>query len=289
MFFAYFALDFFLFLNVDSYWLPVLVFAIGVLPKGFLSAWNHHHQHLATFHSPLLNRLAEVMFGFQCGITSHAWYLHHVRGHHEHYLDQSKDESAWKRKDGTQMGELEYTAVVAATAFPRAYRVGKKFPKAQRWFVGMGVLQIALVVTAFAYNWYNAIWMVALPMATSLWITSWITYYHHRGLDTDDDFKASYNITTPFFNWATGNLGFHTAHHYRQGVHWSKLPELHEKIKDRIPAHCYRNGMLIKGLLDKSRAKQERKRRQRARAADRGSPTPASAAPPLDAAPPVLS
>jgi fatty acid desaturase len=33
----------------------------------------------------------------------------------------------------------------------------------------------------------------------------------------------------------TGNLGYHTAHHYKQGVHWSKLPALHEKIKDKIP------------------------------------------------------
>lgn len=261
---AYFLLDVFLFASIDNKWLPPLVFALGVLPKAFISSWNHHHQHLATFMSPVLNRFAEVMFGFQTGITSNTWFLHHVRGHHEHYMDQEQDESAWKRKDGTPMGEWEYTAIVAATAYPRANAVGKKFPKARRQFLWMGALHLALIAGAFAYNWYNAIFFVVLPMATSLWITSWITYYHHRGLDTDDHMEASYNITTPFFNWGTGNLGYHTAHHYRQGVHWSKLPELHASIAHKIPAHCYRDGALLSGLIDKRRVKRERKRRRKA-------------------------
>jgi fatty acid desaturase len=33
----------------------------------------------------------------------------------------------------------------------------------------------------------------------------------------------------------TCNLGLHTAHHKRPGVHWSLLPQIHEEIKDQIP------------------------------------------------------
>ena len=46
---------------------------------------------------------------------------------------------------------------------------------------------------------------------------------------------ASRNYVGGLHNKLTGNLGYHTAHHYRQGVHWSKLPELHESIADKIP------------------------------------------------------
>lgn len=34
----------------------------------------------------------------------------------------------------------------------------------------------------------------------------------------------------------TCNLGYHTAHHKRPGTHWSLLPDVHEGIKDEIPA-----------------------------------------------------
>jgi fatty acid desaturase len=59
-------------------------------------------------------------------------------------------------------------------------------------------------------------------------------------LHTDNEFEASYNITGRLFNLLTGNLGYHTAHHHKQGLHWSQLPALHEQIKDKIPAQLYR-------------------------------------------------
>jgi fatty acid desaturase len=43
----------------------------------------------------------------------------------------------------------------------------------------------------------------------------------------------------PAYNMWTGNLGYHTAHHFRSGVHWSRLPALHKEIEHLIPADCY--------------------------------------------------
>jgi fatty acid desaturase len=83
----------------------------------------------------------------------------------------------------------------------------------------------------------------ALPMMGTLFFTAWVTYDHHVGLHTDNPFEGSFNIMNQWFNRLTGNLGYHTAHHYRQGVHWSRLPELHDKIKDRIPAHCFTDSL----------------------------------------------
>jgi hypothetical protein len=33
------------------------------------------------------------------------------------------------------------------------------------------------------------------------------------------------------------NNGYHTAHHHRASIHWSKLPEAHAKIKHQIAPH----------------------------------------------------
>lgn len=235
-----FGLDFVVFFLAPTWKCAAAWTVLGIFHKTCICSFNHHHQHLTTFHSNVLNRLLEIPYGFLTGITSHAWFLHHVIGHHQHYLDQTLDESRWKRDDGTPMRELEYATVVAATGYPRAFMAGKLHPKHRMNFVLMLLLQLILLGILFWYNWQNALFVFLLPMAISLFITAWHTYYHHHGLDTENDHEASWNITHKWYNIFTGNLGYHTAHHLRGGLHWSKLPEFHETIVDKIPDRLYR-------------------------------------------------
>ncbi len=218
----------------------LIVWAIFVItPKICICSWNHHHQHLATFHQQFLNRLLELAYSFHTGITTNAWVLHHVLGHHINYLDQKKDESRWMRKDGTTMGEIEYTLKVAVTGYFRALVVGKKHPKYQRGLISMGLIVLTLTALLLYHNWINALVVFVLPMVYGYLVTCWHTYCHHAGLDTKDHFEASHNIMHRVYNICTGNLGYHTAHHVKPGLHWSKLPEFHATIADKIPAHLY--------------------------------------------------
>jgi fatty acid desaturase len=235
-----FALDMTIYATATAWWIPPLWMLVGIIPKGWVCAWNHHHQHVPTFRYALPNRMVEFVFGTLTGVTSHAWYLHHVVGHHMNYLDQTKDESRWKRADGSTMGEHEYSFDVAITAYPRAWAVGAHYPKQRRIFLGMGLLQLAFVGTLAWFNWYNALFCVAIPMALSLYLTAWATYFHHVNLDTDVPTEASYNILHRGYNLMTGNLGYHTAHHMKHGLHWSKLPKYHAELAPRIPPWLYR-------------------------------------------------
>lgn len=235
------SLDFAVYLLVDNFtWLAVYMVAM-LLPKGVICAWNHHHQHTKTFHATWMNRALEFLYALHTGVTTNLWVLHHVQGHHKNFLDQSKDESGWQRRDGSTMGALQYTLTIAGTAYFRGYQVGKKFPRLQRQYVTFSLLTLVLVAAMVWFRPVPALLVFVLPMVTSLLFTSWVTYDHHAGLDTDDPFEASYNNTNPLFNLLTGNLGYHTAHHYKQGLHWSKLPELHEQIKHRIPERLMRD------------------------------------------------
>ena len=217
-----------------SLWLLcVIVFKVCIC------SWNHHHQHLPTFMQPLLNRLLEMVYAFHTGITTNAWVLHHVLGHHVNYLDQKKDESAWKRPDGTKMGVLEYTLTIAITGYLRAYKVGKKHPRYQKSFISMG-LSIFFILCVLTYlKPVNALFVFIMPMVFGYVVTCWHTYSHHAGLDTDNHFEASHNILNHWYNVFTGNLGYHTAHHIKPGLHWSKLPEYHAQIAHKIPANLY--------------------------------------------------
>ena len=238
-------IDFIVYLLVDNVWWLAGYALVSIIPKGLICAWNHHHQHTITFHSKFLNRILEFFYALHTGVTTNLWVLHHVHGHHRNFLDQTRDESAWKRPNGQTMSAWEYTLTIAGTAYYRGYQVGKKYPRLQRDFL----LYIALTLIGVAllcwFRFVPALLVFVIPMIVSLIFTAWVTHDHHSGLDTDDPFEASYNNTNRVFNFLTGNLGYHTAHHYRQGLHWSKLPELHEKIKSRIPQELIRNSEFV--------------------------------------------
>jgi fatty acid desaturase len=207
--------------------------------KACICSWNHHHQHVPTFRYTFFNRILEVIYAFHTGITTNAWVLHHNLGHHLNYLDQTKDESGWMRRDGTKMGTFEYTVVVAATGYLRAMKVGRKHPKYVPAFVSGGLVVLVLLALALYARPLQGFFVYLLPMAAGYVITVWHTYYHHAGLETEDHHEASYNTLHYWYNVMTGNLGYHTAHHMKQGLHWSKLPEFHATIAHRIPPHLF--------------------------------------------------
>lgn len=238
------SIDFCLYFLVETPWVLALFWAMMVIPKGKICAWNHHHQHIPTFKKKALNRVLEFFYALHTGVTTNLWLLHHVIGHHENYLDQSKDESRWQRQSGKTMGEIEYTLVVACTAYMRGFKVGRQVPRVQKTFVIYTALTLALVTLLVVLKPVAALFLFVMPMISGLLLTSWATYEHHSGLLTNNEFEASRNNLNRFYNLTTGNLGYHTAHHYREGAHWSVLPEIHEQIKASIPAHLVKYAAL---------------------------------------------
>jgi len=212
--------------------LPLFVLSLMSAPI------HHNHQHVNVFREPLLNRLFELPLALQTGIGGYGWVLHHNLGHHLNYLSQHPssvvDESRWTRRDGTTMGRVEYTAWLFLTHEIDIYRVGKKHPRIYRSYLLTKLPLYVAIITLFALNPVNTfILYMLLPLATLLH-TCWVTYEHHSGLFTEDPHLGSRNRSSRIYNLLSQNLGYHTAHHLRPGVHWSELPELHESIQEKI-------------------------------------------------------
>lgn len=234
-----FAVDVSVYLFVD-FWPAVLAWGLlSMLPKAGVCAFNHHHQHVSTFHKAWANRLLEIQYALMTGVSSQAWVLHHSLGHHLNYLDQTKDESRWAREDGSRMGEWEYAFITTLTAYPRAWAVGAKHPRERRIFLTMGLITLAVMAALVAYKPVNGLIMFVMVPAVMLFGTALATYTHHSDRETSHHFVACNNIIQPFYNALTGNLGYHTAHHYRPGMHWSKLPALHAEIAPHIPKEAF--------------------------------------------------
>lgn len=250
---ALFAVDLIVFATVSS-WLIVLAWAaLSVPAKVCIAAWNHHHQHVPFFRSGVCNRLIEIVFGLQTGAVSNVWVLHHNLGHHDHYMDQTKDVSAWRAPDGRVMSKNEYTWNLALSGYACAYRNSLEHPEIKRTFVAMSLLQIALLAALVWVNPFNAVAIFIIPLVISFVMTCRHTYDHHAECSETDEYAASNNITHRWYNILTGNLGYHTAHHLRPGLHWSKLPAFHARIADKIPAKNFRGPGLPMSLLPAAR------------------------------------
>jgi len=177
-------IDFLVYFLVNEVWWLAGYTLLMIMPKGLICAWNHHHQHTLTFRSKPLNRLLEFFYALHTGVTTNLWVLHHVLGHHKNFLDQAKDESRWKRADGSTMGALEYTLIVAGTAYYRGFQVGRKHvagtayyrgfqvgrkhPRAQRKFLLYSAITFAGVALLCWFRTVPAIFVFLIPMVISL-------------------------------------------------------------------------------------------------------------------------
>jgi fatty acid desaturase len=205
----------------------------------FIAPINHHHQHLNTFRSPIVNRFYDLALSLQTGVAPYGWVLHHNLGHHRNYLNQhphvTPDESAWTRRDGTKMSRVEYTVDMLLRHQSDMFQVGVKYRRYLHYWLAMKLPLYALIGAGLWINPINTMLIFLVPGFFALTHTIWATYEHHAGCPTDNHLVGSVNRDNRIYNLMTGNLGLHTAHHKRPGVHWSLLPQVHEEIKDQIP------------------------------------------------------
>jgi len=226
-------------------WAPPALAALALLPLFALStmvaAFNHHHQHVNVFHARLLNRVYDVLLAVQTGVGPYTWVLHHNLGHHQNYLHQppsvTPDESHWTRQDGTTMGRIEYTLHLFLHHQVDVYRVGRKHPTIFRHYLLMKLPCFAFIAAGMWFKPLSYLLVFFIPGVLALLHTCWATHEHHAGHPATEHLHASTNREHPLFNLLTCNLGLHTAHHLKPGVHWSELPQVHANIRSQIPQH----------------------------------------------------
>ncbi|HEY7774636.1 MAG TPA: fatty acid desaturase [Marinagarivorans sp.] len=232
---ALFAAQLVLFFLIDNLYIVALCALLMTVAQGSATAVNHNQQHLPIFKSGACNRLFEVALFFNTGCGPWAWVLHHTLGHHMNYLGDKEDTCSWRRKDGSTMGAVEYTVINTFKVYSEIFRVGKQHPKILKKFKFWLALCLTLLATFIVLSPVKALIIFIVPMVIQLFLLVYATVDHHRGLDTQNPYEATRNDATKINNWYAWNLGYHTAHHVKCGLHWSKLPAFHEQIRQQIP------------------------------------------------------
>ncbi|MBL4608582.1 MAG: fatty acid desaturase [Pseudomonadales bacterium] len=232
---------------VDSLLLAIPLSILFMTLNSMSIAIGHNHCHCETFKSPALNRIYEIPLYLQSGVSPYSWIIHHVIGHHRHYLEQSKDPSPWKRpSDGSTMGRWEYVWKNSLKMYPEVMGIVKNFPDLQRKFWLMFAVSNTVLLALIVHNPVNGIIFFLVPMLLMVLNLLDATYPHHSGIYAEDEYHASRNNMHWLFNIFTWNLGYHTAHHMWPELHWTLLPDKHEEIKENIPPELILNNYFWK-------------------------------------------
>jgi fatty acid desaturase len=214
----------------------VLAAVVAIFPFQLnFAGMCHNHHHVNTFRHAGANRAFEVVMFLQLGMLPYGYTLHHNIGHHRHYRDAA-DSNRWRRADGSAMGAWEFAWKLCVAMYPTVWRIGRRHPALLRKFAAMAAVCGAVLATLFAIDPVNALLVFVVPLPAALLLQAQATYWQHVGLDSLDPLLASRSCTDRAYNLRTLNLGYHTAHHLRPSLHWSRLPAFHAAIARRLPA-----------------------------------------------------
>lgn len=207
---------------------------------GFLnSVVIHNHMHQGIFHDKTLNAVWRCVLSFGALYPASANIPAHNLVHHHFEDDGQPDWAApgivdfrWNLLNlvhfpnvaGTRTfnGVQRWKAVLNRKAFSRQYAIEQA--------VAFGLTGALLVL-----DFWPALFFVVLPQLYGARCILRINLIQHDRCDTESEWNHSRNFVGKAFNWIMCNNGYHTIHHNKAGLHWSKLAEAHESdVKPRI-------------------------------------------------------
>lgn len=218
---------------------PVMILCVSILllpARLSVLAYSHNHIHVATFRSPALNRILELMMFLQTGVSPFSSTLNHIYGHHIEYPNPERDNLTWVRPDGRAMGPHEFAFRKMLSHYPSCVKFGRTRRKILRRFYAYIALSLLIIVALFIWKPLATLILFLIPMIMMLYILKLSASNHHRGLDYDGKYSGTRTRTGRLYNKFTWNAGYHMAHHLKMGLHWSQLPAFHDSISEHIPA-----------------------------------------------------
>lgn len=195
---------------------------------------KHNHIHCRTFSRRGWNRAFDFFLGLCTGQSTTAIIPVHNERHHA----QSHTEEDCVRSSLVQFRWNWLNLVVFPFVAVRAV-YQKKPADLERWrqsnsplyrraWQERWVLRL-FILLLLACDWKATLIYMGLPWLFGHWGIVTINLLQHQDCDPASPYDHSRNLTGKLLNWVCLNNGLHTAHHLRPALHWSRLPEFHER------------------------------------------------------------
>jgi len=206
----------------------------------------HNHNHIPLWRNKIMNGLTDYWLTVFYGFPAFAWIPTHNMNHHT--LNN-------REGDYTITYRLtEHNHLLMLLAYPSVSSFYQQKPirdylkkqwtddRGYFWFcLSQYVLLAVWTIAALLIDWRKALLFVIIPQQVGLFSVLVFNFVQHVHADEASKFNHSRNFVG-FLNVLLFNNGYHTIHHERAGLHWSKTPEAHTKIAPNISPRLIERG-----------------------------------------------
>jgi len=215
-------------------WLYVIYLFLSVA----VTVIAHNHNHLPIFRKKSLNTLTDYWLTVFYGFPAFAWIPTHNMNHHALNNREGDYTITYRLTEHNHLLMLLLYPSVSSFYQQRPIRDYLRSLKANNkrkyWLAVMQYVFLVLwIVVGLVIDWQKALLYIVLPQQFGLFSVLVFNYVQHVHADEESEFNHSRNFTG-FLNVLLFNNGYHTVHHDKAGTHWSKTPQLHAEIADKI-------------------------------------------------------
>jgi beta-carotene hydroxylase len=215
---------------------------------------THNHTHVPVFTARWANDVYGAWLSIFYGCPIAAWIPTHLENHHR-YLDGPEDVTRTQRRSASNdlwqalvysMACASWQRPLVASYMRRVYSRGGRPWRALRtqcaalFAAHAGMLLLALMLHGGAGAVVYGLGF-GLPAALASSFMQFTNYVQHVHCDPTSADNHSRNFVSRGVNWFVFDAGYHSVHHERPSLHWSRYAELHRARESRIhPSLCER-------------------------------------------------
>ncbi len=228
---------------------------------------THNHTHVPVFTRRAVNDAYAIWLSVFYGCPVAVWIPIHLENHHR-YTEGPEDVTRTTRRSVKHNLWQALLYSTASTSWHRpliASYVRRTYAKRGRRWTQLWTQSAGLVV-AHGSMLALAVWLhgalaglgiylliFGLPAVLAPSFMLFTNYIQHIHCDPSSTDNHSRNFVSRFDNWLVFDNGYHTVHHDRPSLHWSRYAELHRSRAGRMHpalqersllAFCLRNYVL---------------------------------------------
>lgn len=218
----------------SQWYLIIPVFIVNALMSFFCAIIVHNTVHTPIFEKKIWNKIFQVFLSFSYGHSVSAFVSGHNFSHHKHTQSlKDRTRTTKLRFKWNLLNQLLFFFVVIPGIVKDENEFTKLMFKEKRKWFWQYVIEMAFVisikVTLIVLNPLAGVFVFVLPHLYAVWGILGTNYWQHDGCDENHAYNHTRNFTGKLLNYVAFNNGYHSAHHAKPNLHWSKLPEYHEK------------------------------------------------------------